>query len=111
MSRYELVPRVAASLYPGLPEPARRVLRLCDGTRDSTRICADSGLPTAAAARVLDRLVGLGAVIRSAVRARKRRMTPTAIAWLSGAPLREKDFTDDEDAFFAQSIDHLIAED
>jgi hypothetical protein len=49
--------------------------------------------------------------VRSAVRARKRRMTPTAIAWLSGVPQREKDFTDDEDAFFAQSIDHLIAED
>jgi hypothetical protein len=76
----------AAPLYASLPQAVRAILRLCDGTRgleDIVRASPLGGEPTRAVVR---RLEVLGVVWRPA----------------------DRPFSRDEEAFFAQTIDHLI---
>jgi hypothetical protein len=82
---FEIVPKRVAPLYATLPEIARRVLRVCDGTRSPARICEASGVSADAARAILMRLISLGVVIRSTVRVRNRRVSPEIARWIGGA--------------------------
>ena len=113
----QLVPSRAAASFDHLPERARDVLRLCDGTRTLETISAISPLPRAPTERVVGRLLELGVVVaQPAPPPRRRRLTPEGVAWM-----RERSdgvrqgasagFSADDEAFFASPIDHLIGDD
>lgn len=75
-----------ARLYATLPRAVRAILRLCDGTRGIDDIVGRSPLGDAPTRAVVRRLEALGLVWRPV----------------------DRPFSREEEAFFAQSIDHLI---
>jgi hypothetical protein len=100
-----------------LPERVRDVLRLCDGTRTLETLSALSPLPPAPTERVVDRLLELGVVVaQPGPPPRRRRLTPESLAWMrqrSDGATRTTvaEFSADDEAFFASSIEHLIGDD
>jgi hypothetical protein len=104
--RYEVIPSRAAAEFRRLPHPARNILKLCDGIRPREAILASSPLPADRTEQVLGRLVALGVV---SLRGRARPSPPAVSA--SQAPATPDAFSDDEERFFASSIDHLLEND
>jgi len=51
------------AILPGLPEDVKRVIRLCDGTRDVRRLCAEGPLAPLLTLRVLDKLRVAGVLV------------------------------------------------
>lgn len=51
----------------GLPEDVKRVIRLCDGTRDVRHLCAEGPLAPLVTLRVLDKLLVAGVLVRADV--------------------------------------------
>lgn len=85
---YAVAAKRVAAHFDALPVEARRILRLFDGTRPVTAVCAASGLPDAVAARVVDRLLAMG--LLQPFHPRRRRETPEALQrWCRSEPLPE----------------------
>ena len=53
------------TILDGLPEDVKRVVRLCDGTRDVLRLAAESPLPPLVTLKVLDKLLSAGVLVRA----------------------------------------------
>jgi len=107
----EIVPSKVASMFHALPPHVQRVLRLCDGTRTAEAIGKLSRLGAARTRQVLDRLVGMGAIIaRAAEPGRRRSLTPKGMAWVEGVLPEEPAFSAEEESFFSSPIDHLVAD-
>jgi hypothetical protein len=106
--RLRVVVARAATEFPRLPLVARRLLRLCDGTRPVSALLGSSALPADQTRRVLERLLALGLITQSGEpRAARAPLSPMVLAWLNDQPLA---FSDEEEQFFGSSIDHLVEE-
>ncbi|HZS35358.1 MAG TPA: hypothetical protein VFF06_00950 [Polyangia bacterium] len=112
-----MIPSRAAAEFRRLPHPARNILKLCDGVRPREAIFASSPLPAETTEQVLRRLLALGVL---SLRGGARPSPPLAIAPASApalapspspSPPAPSDFSDDEERFFASSIEHLIEND
>jgi hypothetical protein len=78
---YTVIPTRAAEVHATLPPEARRVLRLCDGTRTFDSIC--DAIPGDTTPRILRRLESLG-LIAAKPAGRRRRDTPhEVLRWMS----------------------------
>jgi hypothetical protein len=100
--------RVAAA-YATLPVAARRILRLCDGTRTLEAILAGSTLARERAESIVRRLAALGLISPlAAAPPRKHSLSPRALSWVQGTALPAEGFTVEEESFFASPIDHLV---
>jgi hypothetical protein len=55
------------TILEGLPEDVKRVIRLCDGTRDVRHLCAEGPLSPLLTLRVLDKLLVAGVLVRADV--------------------------------------------
>jgi hypothetical protein len=55
------------TILEGLPEDVKRVIRLCDGTRDVRQLCAEGPLAPLLTLRVLDKLLVAGVLVRADV--------------------------------------------
>lgn len=55
------------TILEGLPEDVKRVIRLCDGTRDVRQLCAEGPLAPPLTLRVLDKLLVAGVLVRADV--------------------------------------------
>jgi hypothetical protein len=110
--RLEMVLPQAAAEFAKLPTAVRRVLQLCDGTRTLDAVCAAGGLPVPQARQVVERLEQLGLVAaRAEERKRKKQLTERTLQWIRAeSPPAPSAFSNDEEAFFASSIDHLVEE-
>ncbi len=53
------------TILDGLPEDVKRVVRLCDGTRDVLRLAAEGPLPPLVTLKVLDKLLSAGVLVRA----------------------------------------------
>jgi hypothetical protein len=53
------------TILEGLPEDVKRVIRLCDGTRDVRHLCAEGPLSPLVTLRVLDKLLVAGVLVRA----------------------------------------------
>ncbi len=111
--RYQVVLAKAAPAFERLPVPVQQVLRLCDGTRSVAEIATLSQLPRERTGEIVRRLLTSGVVSPAAELPRRRRITPVALEWLQppvpvNVPANVNAFSDDEESFFARSIDHLI---
>jgi hypothetical protein len=136
--RYQVVLAKAAPHFHRLPEPVRRVIKLCDGTRTLAEVSQLTDLPRERALAVIERLLAHGVLQPAQDPPRRRRITPVGLAWLAPkpdaippapepipAPLPPPpkpvtvtvlpavvndalSFSAEEDAFFSRSIDHLL---
>ncbi len=94
----------------------RRILKLCDGVRPREDIFASSPLPADRTEQVLSRLIALGLVRSDPPPPQENVAVDVAVAVpVAAAPAAAPapapplaDFTDDEERFFASSIDHLV---
>jgi hypothetical protein len=103
MDVLELVLPQAAAEFAKLPTVVRSVLRLCDGTRTLDEVCKISKLPQAREA--VTRLQQLGLVAaKNGERKRRKNLSERTQQWLRN----EDGFSNDEEAFFASSVEHLI---
>jgi hypothetical protein len=103
--RPEIVLPQAAAEFVKLPTAVRTLLRLCDGTRTLDALCKVGLLPAHEVRRAVDRLVQLGLVAGHAdERKRKKNLSERTLQWVRS----ETGFSNDEEAFFASSIEHLI---
>jgi DNA-binding FadR family transcriptional regulator len=103
MDVLELVLPQAAAEFAKLPTVVRSVLRLCDGTRTLDEVCKISKLPQAREA--VTRLQQLGLVAaKNGERKRRKNLSERTLQWLRN----EDGFSNDEEAFFASSVEHLI---
>ena len=105
-----VLPRASAE-FPRLPVPVRKLLPLCDGTRTLSTLSDASGLSAEQTTRRrLQRLVELGDA-GSACNGRetkRRKLSAAAMAWLRQGADSKLAFSNDEEAFFASPIDHLV---
>ena len=93
----------AAAEFAKLPTAVRSLLRLCDGTRTLDDVCRSAKLPEAR--RAVTKLMQLGLVAaRSGERKRHKNLSARSLQWLR----HEDGFSNDEEAFFASSVEHLI---
>jgi hypothetical protein len=117
-----VVPDRAAAEFDRLPFPVRDILRLCDGTRTFEAICAASPLQSAQTESVLERLLTMGVIAVRSQAPRQRRLTPEGLSWVNESPAQAAPetvpsesqeaigFSQEEELFFAQSIEHLLEE-
>src|SRR5262245_42643985 len=99
--RYAIQPSRAREIA-RLPEAARKVARLCDGRRTLTELTSDLRLPEPWVAKVVAKLGELGVVQLLSEPMPGQSATPA----VPPAVMVER-FSDDEEAFFASSVDHL----
>src|SRR5580765_1215864 len=105
MDVLELVLPQAAAEFAKLPTVVRSLLRLCDGTRTLEAVCKGAKLPEDQAKQAVARLQQLGLVAtRSGERKRRKNLSERTLQWLR----HEDGFSNDEEAFFASSVEHLI---
>lgn len=110
--RLEIVLPRAAAEFKRLPISVRKLLPLCDGTRNLEKLSQAASLPPEQTKKVVARLEQLGVIARSrkptdrAEKKGRRELSAQALAWMRAAPARE--FTDDEEQFFDKTIDHLL---
>jgi hypothetical protein len=99
-SKLEIVPSRVAAQIGELPTKVLNMARLCDGTRDLQALCAAAKLPAEEVAPIVERLVALGVVQKSATR-KPRPLSDQALAWAHG---KAQSFSDDEEEFFASPV-------
>ena len=110
--RLEIVLPRAAAEFKRLPIGVRKLLPLCDGTRNLEKLSQAASLPPEQTKKVVARLEQLGVITRRRPMDRvgekkgRRDLSAQALAWMRSAPL--KGFTDDEEQFFEKTIDHLL---
>ena len=90
----------AAAEFAKLPTVVRSLLRLCDGTRTMEDVCKNPQ-----ARQAVSKLMQLGLVAaRTGERKRRKNLSDRTLQWLR----HETGFSNDEEAFFASSVEHLI---
>jgi hypothetical protein len=86
------------------------LLPLCDGTRTLSTLSDASGLSADQTTRAVQRLVELGVLaVRDGREPKRRKLSASAMAWLrQQRPDSALAFSNEEEAFFASPIDHLV---
>jgi hypothetical protein len=103
----QIDPSRAAPRFALLPPATQRLLRLCDGERDLAALASASRMPPSTVTSMLRSLSEQG-LVREPAAPSPRKLSPRGEAWLRGAVPDPVTFSDDEERFFASSIDHLV---
>jgi hypothetical protein len=131
--RFASQPTRLAAERSRLPVEVRRLVRLCDGTRSLATLQAESGLSRRTLDTALAKLEQLGVVHRLKTRRATTPLAPHVLEWATRRPPkpvsepaienpieveydgasaevapRDIQFSTDEEAFFAQTIEHLL---